>query len=130
MTAQKKDDLGIDWHQAGNELADRGHCLFEGLLAPDQCAQLIAMYEKETLFRTKITMARHNFGKGEYQYFAYPLPPAVAHLRERLYGGLVPIANRWAALMKQDRSYPETLNDYLEHCHAKEQTRPTPLILK
>ena len=88
------------------------------------------MYPQEDGYRTKIVMARHGFGRGEYKYFAYPLPPLLDELRHALYPKLVPIANRWNKQLGIDVSYPCTLAAFLERCHRAGQTRPTPLILE
>jgi len=100
------------------------------LLASAECKSVEALYATEKLFRSRIVMARHGYGRGEYQYFAYPLPALVATLRAALYPGLASIANAWNAKMNVDTRYPENHADYLARCHRAGQTRPTPLILK
>jgi hypothetical protein len=100
------------------------------LLSHQECQDLAALYPKEDGFRSRITMARHGFGRGEYKYFAYPLPPLLDHLRHALYQHLAPIANRWAQHLGIDTLYPATLNPFLKRCHQAGQTRPTPLILE
>jgi hypothetical protein len=100
------------------------------LLKPDACAALAALYEDESRFRSRIVMARHGFGRGEYQYFGYPLPPAVAELRAALYGRLAPLANRWNERLGTPIRYPEAHADFLARCHAAGQARPTPLLLR
>jgi len=100
------------------------------LLAPAECRALAAMYGDDARFRSRVVMARHGFGRGEYKYFAYPLPPRVAALRERLYGELVPIANRWNEAMKSTVRFPPAHKAFLKRCHDTGQTRPTPLLLK
>lgn len=106
-------------------LDDAGFAVLPNALTSEQCDSLIALYTHPQLFRSRVVMARHNFGRGEYQYFAYPLPDLVSRLRASLYEELVPIANRWT-----DANYPATHDAYLKRCHAAGQTRPTPLLLR
>jgi len=91
---------------------------------------LIAGYDDDALYRSRVVMARHNFGRGEYKYFAYPLPDAVQRLRAEAYAALAPIANAWMRRMGRDARYPNAHAAYLETCRAVGQTRPTPLILR
>ena len=88
------------------------------------------MYADATLFRSRIDMQRYRFGRGEYQYFAYPLPPVIAKLRTKLYRLLAPVARDWMAALSLDGDYPPSLDPFLERCHAAGQCRPTPLILR
>lgn len=111
-------------------LDEQGYVVLPRLLDAATCRTLIKDYGDEVRFRSRIVMARHNFGRGEYQYFNYPLPPKVQRLRETLYAALAPIANAWAERMRKPARYPKTLNAYLSHCHRAGQTRPTPLMLK
>ncbi len=111
-------------------LDEQGYAVLPGLLDASTCRTLIAGYGDEVRFRSRIVMARHNFGRGEYQYFAYPLPPVVQRLREALYEALAPIATAWAARMSTLTRYPKTLKAYLSRCHRVGQKRPTPLMLK
>ncbi len=117
--------------QIDNEALDeQGYVVLPRLLDASTCRTLIAGYGDEVRFRSRIVMARHNFGRGEYQYFAYPLPPVVQRLRETLYEALWPIATAWAARMSTPTRYPKTLKAYLSRCHRVGQERPTPLMLK
>jgi uncharacterized protein len=100
------------------------------LLAPEECRALAASYDDDARFRSKVVMARHGFGRGEYKYLAYPLPRRVAQLRESLYPRLAPIANRWSERLRSDVRFPETHDSFLRRCHDAGQTRPTPLLLK
>ena len=100
------------------------------LLAPDECRALVASYDDDAKFRSKVVMARHGFGRGEYKYFAYPLPARIAQLREMLYPRLVPIANRWNERLGSDMRFPPTHGEFLKRCRDAGQTRPTPLLLK
>lgn len=100
------------------------------LLDDAGCAALAGLYDQDTGFRSRVAMARHGFGKGEYRYFSYPLPDRVQALREGLYPPLAEIANGWAARLGEDRCLPATLDEMLARCHAAGQTRPTPLMLK
>ena len=108
----------------------QGHVVLPRLLIAAECRALVAGYADATRFRSHIVMARYNFGRGEYQYFNYPLPPKVQQLRETLYAALAPIANAWAERMRKPTRYPKTLKSYLSHCHRAGQKRPTPLMLK
>ncbi|MBV8261948.1 MAG: 2OG-Fe(II) oxygenase [Paraburkholderia sp.] len=119
-----------DWVAIERSLDARGHAVLPRVLKPEQCGQLAAFYPLEDCFRSRIVMARHNFGRGEYKYFAYPLPPLLHKLRHALYQYLAPIANRWNAQLGVDARYPDELDAFLEQCHRGGQTRPTPLILQ
>ncbi len=121
---------GLDWAAIAEELRARGHAVIPGALSLNACADVRALYEHEDLFRSRVVMARYGFGQGEYQYFAYPLPPLIGGLREVLYPRLAPVANAWAEALGIDTRYPATLAAFLKHCHARGQTRPTPLLLK
>jgi uncharacterized protein len=118
------------WPDLLAALDERGYAVLPGLLDPAECAALAALYECEEGFRSRVVMARHNFGSGEYKYLRYPLPAEVAALREALYPRLVPLANTWHERLRLAPRFPETLRAYLARCHAAGQQRPTPLILK
>ncbi|HYB11744.1 MAG TPA: 2OG-Fe(II) oxygenase [Alphaproteobacteria bacterium] len=107
-----------------------GYTIVPALLGADACRDLAALYDREELFRSRIVMARHAFGLGEYKYFRYPLPSVIQSLRETLYSHLVVTANRWCEWLGAEERYPATLVDYLAICHEAGQARPTPLILK
>ena len=111
-------------------LDEQGYVVLPRLLDAATCNGLINNYSDEARFRSRIVMARHNFGRGEYQYFDYPLLPVVQRLRETLYAALAPIANSWAARLRKPERYPKMLKSYLSHCHRAGQKRPTPLMLK
>lgn len=119
-----------DWLDIEQSLSANGNALLPGLLTPEQCDELIAMYPQDKRYRTRIVMARHGFGLGEYKYFNYPLPGVLSQLRAALYARLAPIGNRWNQSMGIDIRYPAQLEGFLDRCHAAGQTRPTPLILK
>ena len=109
---------------------DAGGCaVVSALLTRAECDRLAALYAREDGFRSRVVMARHGFGRGEYRYFAHPLPPLVAALRTGLYPHIRPVAQRWHATMGLPADFPETHAAYLERCHAAGQTRPTPLLL-
>ena len=113
-----------------DELDSQGAAIVPALLSVESCRELAARYQDADAFRSRIVMQRHGFGRGEYQYFRYPLPPLVAELRERLYGPLARFANRWSAALGANVRYPETLAEFLERCHNAGQLRPTPLLLR
>jgi len=121
---------GFDWDRVGRELDAQGNAVLEGLISPDECRTLAGLYGRDELFRSRIVMARHGFGRGEYKYFAYPLPDLIAGLRAEVYPRLVPIANRWNQAMGLEIPYPETHADFLARCHHAGQARPTPLLLQ
>lgn len=120
----------VDWQEVGRHLDADGHAVLPGFLTATDCAALIAAYDDEARYRSRVVMERHGFGRGEYKYFNYPLPPLIAEHRAALYPHLAPIANRWNAAMGVDRRYPDTHADFLGQCHAAGQRRPTPLILR
>jgi hypothetical protein len=107
-----------------------GYAVLPGLISPKQCHDLIALYDERERFRSRVVMARHGYGSGEYKYLAYPLPPVIAELRQRLYPALASVANGWERLLGRPAAFPDALDDYLARCHAAGQARPTPLILK
>lgn len=119
-----------DWDDLAGDLDARGNAVVERLLAPAQCRSVAALYEADERFRSKIVMARHGFGRGEYKYFSYPLPPLVAELRASLYPHLAAIANRWNVALGIDIRYPAAHRAFVARCHAAGQTRPTPLLLR
>jgi uncharacterized protein len=122
--------LDIDWGRCADDLDAGGSAVLEGLLPPEECRALAARYDEPGLFRTRIIMGRHGFGRGEYQYFRYPLPETVAELRTTVYPHLVPIANRWNEAMGIDLRYPPTHAEFLARCHRARQAKPTPLLLR
>lgn len=119
-----------NWAGIGQSLDVRGNAVLPGLLTAAQCDALAALYPREEGYRSRIVMARHGFGRGEYKYFAYPLPPLLEQLRHALYRRLAPIANRWNRQLGIALRYPGELAAFLRRCHAAGQTRPTPLILQ
>ncbi|RQR56923.1 proline hydroxylase [Burkholderia sp. Bp9140] len=120
----------LDWTAAGTELDRYGCARVPGLLSADECTALASLYVRDALYRSRVVMARHGFGRGEYRYFAYPLPAVVDALRTAIYPHLAPIANRWNRALGVDVRYPADHAAFLERCHAAGQTRPTPLILQ
>jgi len=120
----------IDWVKIEDNLQKSGFASFGKILSNDQSDELIALYSSSENFRSKVVMSRHNFGKGEYQYFSYPLPLQIETMRRTFYEGLAPIANKWAQRMRAEVLYPDTLARYLSICREKDQIRPTPLLLK
>jgi hypothetical protein len=120
----------FNWDTVQIELDAFGAAVIGPILSPDQCRTLINGYGNDDLYRSRVVMARHGFGRGEYKYFDYPLPPVIAELRERLYPYLAQIANRWNEAMGTDMRYPAEHEGFKAYCHASEQTKPTPLILK
>ncbi len=107
-----------------------GHAVLPRLLDARRCAELVAMYDEDARFRSRVVMARHGFGRGEYGYFAYPLPEPVARLRAALYPPLATVANRWAEALGSGVRYPGTHDAFLARCRDAGQSRPTPLLLR
>ena len=107
-----------------------GFAVLPQLLDAEECRGVVAFYDERDKFRSRVVMARHGYGSGEYKYLAYPLPPPIAELRRNLYPALAPIANKWEQQLGRPAAFPEALDRYLERCHDAGQRRPTPLILK
>ena len=120
----------FDWAALAAQLDSSGFAVLPGLLAPAPCRALTELYADDSHFRSRVVMSRHGFGRGEYKYLAYPLPPLVAELRSALYARLAPIANVWSARLREERRYPESLEEFLERCHGAGQVKPTPLLLQ
>jgi len=129
MTIDSQIDA-VDWNAVSASLDKRGWATTGPLLTDDERRELIAAYDQDVRFRSTVVMARHGYGRGEYRYFAYPLPEMIGRLRERLYGALLPIANRWRETMGQGEPFPATYREFLEGCHSAGQKRPTPLLLR
>jgi uncharacterized protein len=119
-----------DWSAVEQALDARGNAVLPRLLSRDESYRLSRGYARETDYRSTVVMARHGFGRGEYKYFSYPLPPLLEQLRHALYTKLAPIAERWNRKLGIDVGYPAALTDFLTRCHAAGQKRPTPLILR
>ncbi|HIE4198348.1 MULTISPECIES: 2OG-Fe(II) oxygenase [Burkholderia] len=126
--AQRVDTL--DWPTVEGELDRYGCARVPGLVSASECDALASLYPYDALYRSRVVMARHGFGRGEYKYFAYPLPAVIAELRATLYPHLAPIANRWNQALGVDVRYPKEHATFLDRCHAAGQTRATPLILQ
>jgi hypothetical protein len=121
----------IDWQSALSHLDDRGFAVIPAILTDKICKEIVAAYADDRKFRSRIEMERYAFGKGEYKYFAYPLPSIVQQLRYCFYPRLAPLANEWLARLGSKRTrYPGTLGEFIEQCHRAGQERPTPLMLK
>jgi uncharacterized protein len=120
----------LDWERVSHDLDAAGNAVLEGLLSTDECRELAALYRNDSIFRSRVVMARHGFGRGEYQYFTYPLPEIVQTLRRALYLHLAPVANRWNEAMAVDVRYPAKHQDFLDRCHGAGQRKPTPLLLQ
>jgi hypothetical protein len=120
----------LDWPEIGSALDAQGCAMIGPLLAARDCAELAQSYDHENLFRSRVIMSRHGFGRGEYKYFSYPLPGIVAALRDALYPPLAAIANRWNEAMNVAVRYPARHAEFLERCHQPGQAKPTPLLLR
>jgi uncharacterized protein len=120
----------LDWERIGASLDADGCAIIGPALSVTECETLAATYADDARFRSRIVMARHGFGRGEYKYFAHPLPDLVTQLRTTLYPRLAAIANRWNEAMGVEVRYPEEHADFLERCHRAGQTKPTPLLLQ
>ena len=121
---------GLAWPRIDTELAEQGWATTGRLLDLPECETLAAGYDADQQFRSRVIMARHGYGRGEYKYYAYPLPPLVAELRTSLYSRLAPIANCWERVLRRNAHYPAEHEEYLQRCHRAGQLRPTPLVLR
>ncbi|NWL78712.1 proline hydroxylase [Pseudomonas taiwanensis] len=120
----------LDWPSIEADLDQNGWALIRQLLTPAECTGLAALYGQPDRFRSRVVMARHGYGQGEYQYFDYPLPPLVAGLRSVLYPRLAPLANLWHERLGLDGDFPAEHSGFLQRCHDAGQSRPTPLLLR
>ena len=120
----------MDWLRIIEDLDARGFAVIGELLTARDCRTIASFYSDDANFRSRVVMARHGFGRGEYKYFSYPLPSLIEHLRTELYPWLADVANRWNEAMRIDERHPNDHAAYLKHCHAAGQTRPTPLLLQ
>ena len=120
----------IDWKRVEQDLDEQGSAIIDRLLSPSESHAISGLYQRNDIFRSRIVMARHGFGRGEYKYFQYPLPALIECLRTTVYPALVPIANRWNSAMSDLVHYPEKHADFLRRCHQAGQTKPTPLLLQ
>ena len=119
-----------DWVRIADDLDAQGNAVIENLLSAEQCHGIAGLYSQDDLFRSRVVMTRHGFGRGEYKYFRYPVPGLVAELRAAVYPHLVPVANRWNERMNSDVRYAEEHAGFLARCHEAGQLRPTPLLLQ
>ena len=119
-----------NWGAIEDELDTRGCAILPSLLSRDECGTLASMYDHDDAFRSRVVMARHGFGRGEYKYLAYPLPGLIEGLRAALYLRLAPVANRWNESMGIAARFPDRHEEFLARCHGAGQVRPTPLLLR
>ncbi len=120
----------VDWDAVATQLDEQGGAVIERLIAPAECNALAGLYASDSPFRSRVVMARHSFGRGEYKYFGHPLPELVASLRSAVYPHLAPTANRWHQAMGVAARFPDRHTAFIERCHAAGQHKPTPLLLQ
>jgi len=120
----------VDWPRVEAHLEAQGAAVIERLLTPDECRGLSSLYQRDDVFRSRVVMARHGFGRGEYRYFDYPLPQLIGSLRDALYERLAPVANRWHDAMGMTARFPDRHAEFLSRCHAAGQRKATPLLLQ
>lgn len=119
-----------DWPALAEQVNDYGCALTHQILTPKQCREISALYEDVSRFRSTIDMARYRFGSGQYRYFGEPFPEVVAELRAAFYPHLLPIARDWAGKLGREAPWPDTLDEWLDMCHAAGQAKPTPILLR
>ncbi len=120
----------LDWSSIENQLLCRGFSVIDELLSHTECDQLMASYKEDVQFRKTVVMDRHNFGQGEYRYFARPLPTLVNELRHALYPPLAIIANDWYKKLGRQERWPDAYQQFIKRCESVGQTKPTPLLLR
>ena len=116
----------LDWHRLSQDLDAHGNAMIESLLTRSECQRIAHWYADDSLFRTRVVMSRHGFGRGEYRYFSYPLPQSVAALRAEFYPPLAVLANRWNEELRVAARFPVAHEEFVARCRAAGQTRPTP----
>ena len=131
----RRDDLslrldGVDKAALAGDLEAQGWAVLPKLLTAPQCDEIAGMYGEDAGFRSRVVMARHGYGRGEYRYFSYPLPPLIQQLRTTLYPQLAPVANHWHERMGMDVRFPSSHEEFMARCAAAGQGRPTPLLLQ
>ena len=122
--------IAIDWKRVSQDLDAHGSAMIKQLITPAECDALAQLYPEDGIFRSRVVMAQHGFGRGEYKYFSYPLPDIIAGLRTAIYPRLAPVANRWNTAMGINVRYPEKHADFIARCHDAGQLKPTPLLLQ
>lgn len=120
----------MNWSTICNSLNEKGFSILPNVLSAEECRHLSGLYEDDYLYRSTINMQRYRFGKGEYKYFSYPLPPTVQSLREIFYTPLSSLANEWMDKLNTKITFPNHHRELVQQCKSKDQTRPTPLILR
>jgi uncharacterized protein len=135
INAENQNDLAervalLNWSTIRDQLNTRGFAIIRHMLSTIECENIRQLYPDENVFRNRVIMSRHNFGRGEYKYFSYPLPYLIAELRTNLYPHLSEVANNWNNALKIDRQFSTRHDEFLAHCHQAGQTRPTPLLLQ
>jgi hypothetical protein len=120
----------LDWDALNAGLLQRGYAVIDELFSGSECENMQQLYDQAALFRKTVNMAEHDFGNGEYKYFAYPLPELVQITRLKLYAPLAKLANEWAALFNDEQVWPDQHQSLLDHCARAGQTKATPLMLK
>ncbi len=120
----------VNWALVAAELDAEGCAVLPRVLSSEECIRLAGLYRDDSLFRSRVVMGRHGFGRGEYKYFDYPLPRTIDHLRTAAYPHLAPVANRWEEAMGLRARYPASHAEFIERCRAAGQARPTPLLLQ
>jgi hypothetical protein len=120
----------VDWHAATRALDERGWTVLPRLLDVRECMEVADLYDRADVFRSRVIMSRHGYGRGEYRYFSYPLPPLVVALRTALYPRLAPVANGWHERLNAETRFPPAYPQFIERCHAAGQGKPTPLVLR
>ena len=118
------------WEQVSRDLDAEGNAIVKNILSPDECDEVRTLYDRDELFRSRVVMERHGFGRGEYRYFKYPLPDLIEDLRTSVYPHLATIGNRWNEALGIHMSFPAKHTEYIRRCHEAGQDKPTPLLLK
>lgn len=111
-------------------LQTSGYCHLKKVLSAEESVFLSSLFDQDALFRSRVVMEKHGFGAGEYAYFKDPLPPLVADIRRQFYDRLAPLANETTGRLKQDITYPGSLEAFHAYCQSQGQSKPTPLLLK